>query len=100
MEVKPSKRAIFVWFFEKGPFLTFITIFCMYVVFTSIETLPYVYNSHESVATFAMVLFGLSLASLLYEYRTKKYYILDANIRVRGAFGVNKTRFDEIRADS
>jgi hypothetical protein len=97
MEVKPSKRAVVVWFFEKGPFLTFISITCMYLVFLSIDSLPYVYNSEQSLLTFSAVLVFFSMLSLFYEYRTKKYYILHNHVRVKRPFGVDRADFSDIR---
>ncbi len=97
MEVKPSKKALLVWFFEKGPFLTIITIYCMYLVFTSIDSLPYVYNSEPTVISFTISLAALSLLSLVYEYRTKKYYILESQIHIKKPFGVDRAKFNEIK---
>ncbi len=96
MEVRPSKKAVVVWFFEKGPFLTFICVFCLYLVMMSIDSIPYVYNSELSVITFSSVLLFLSLFSLFYEYRTKKYFILKKQVHVKNIFGVKRTDFKDI----
>jgi len=97
MEIKPSKTAPVMWFFEKGPFLTTLCIICFYLIIFYFDSLPYVERINSVwVYWVGIVSFMFLMAMLFLEYKNKKYYVLRSYIHVRNLFGIKRMRFDEV----
>ncbi|MCD6403955.1 MAG: PH domain-containing protein [Nanoarchaeota archaeon] len=97
MELKPSPKALLVWFFEKGPFFVFLSAYFLYQMLGTLESLPYVYNSHGFTTFFITMLVSFPLISMLHEYRNKKYYFLDEYVHIRTPFGIKRVKISSIK---
>ncbi|HDD04923.1 MAG TPA: PH domain-containing protein [Candidatus Aenigmarchaeota archaeon] len=97
MELRLSPKALLVWFFEKGPFFVFLSAYFLYQMLGTLESLPYVYNSHGLTTFFITVLVSFPLISMLHEYKSKRYYLLEKYVHVRTPFGVKRVRISSIR---